>query len=553
MGKQSSDRLAMGKVKEDCTWQFVNICDPVHRKKRHIQKAVRANAMRYYRKEQRQHTTGWSRYRAPHVLTREENKCGSSVALKGPTGENTVDHCPLGPAQKPIHLASLPPDATMDHTDMYVANCRGLSVVAEYADEEHQYYVVPYSDPSVSVGLGVKDPFDSLPLEYRSGETSYILHHFASSMAIDCLPTEEPITKKWLRFALHDRALLSATMAFAATHLDILNRSRASQSSLWHKQATIRMINAKLESPEEVTSNANIGAVAMMASMESISGNYEELKVHMGALRRMVSIRGGLENLGWEGILHMLLSWQDLSFSGMSIQDPHFGLVPCQLLTPGTLPFSSPMHPATMSSLELSKEIFAMFNSMRYMQLSLKSWSRPFTQIEFEVLKGMRKSIVDRLFMLGTQNNKPRCEWNRQDYFLESRRYAALIYVHIVLLSHLPIIFSESTLCALKDQLIVNFHQSESTSVQIGSPQPRPNQVTWVLLMGAMFAQTEDDVDWFATRIAKMCRVTGVRTWQQTENRLANFCCGAKPRTKSCERVWAEVERINEGFWEGTI
>lgn len=87
-------------------------------------------------------------------------------------------------------------------------------------------------------------------------------------MAFNCVAEVDPITKKWLQFALHDRSLLLATLGFAATHLDILSRRRISPQALWHKQETIRTINRKLQTPGEAVSNSNIGAVAMLAFME---------------------------------------------------------------------------------------------------------------------------------------------------------------------------------------------------------------------------------------------------------------------------------------------
>ena len=38
-------------------------------------------------------------------------------------------------------------------------------------------------------------------------------------------------------------------------------------------------------------------------------GNYSELTVHMDALRALVRMRGGLQQLGWNGVLHTFISW----------------------------------------------------------------------------------------------------------------------------------------------------------------------------------------------------------------------------------------------------
>ena len=47
----------------------------------------------------------------------------------------------------------------------------------------------------------------------------------------------------------------------------------------------------------------------MLTALESISGSHEDLRIHMDALQRMVSMWGGLQRLGWEGVLHMFIAW----------------------------------------------------------------------------------------------------------------------------------------------------------------------------------------------------------------------------------------------------
>ena len=91
-------------------------------------------------------------------------------------------------------------------------------------------------------------------------------------MAVDCRPLDS-ITKKWLHFALDDRAVLLATLSFAAAHVDMLSRRPMTPQTLWYKQETIGTINEKLQLPKEAVSNSNIGAVVMLASME-VSESY---------------------------------------------------------------------------------------------------------------------------------------------------------------------------------------------------------------------------------------------------------------------------------------
>jgi hypothetical protein len=45
-----------------------------------------------------------------------------------------------------------------------------------------------------------------------------------------------------------------------------------------------------------------------MSLMQNITGQVDEDYVHRKAMQKMVQMRGGLQELGWEGALAMLLS-----------------------------------------------------------------------------------------------------------------------------------------------------------------------------------------------------------------------------------------------------
>lgn len=48
-----------------CEWQFVNRCNPAQRKDEDLQRVIRANAMRHYRRSQKQRST--ARYKSNFV------------------------------------------------------------------------------------------------------------------------------------------------------------------------------------------------------------------------------------------------------------------------------------------------------------------------------------------------------------------------------------------------------------------------------------------------------------------------------------------------------
>ena len=92
-------------------------------------------------------------------------------------------------------------------------------------------------------------------------------------MARNCLPIDSgkdanPIRTLWLPAIVNDPVLCQAATNFAAVHLDILQNQQYNPKTLMRKSRTIRMINSKLQSPREATTNTMIGAVALLAAME---------------------------------------------------------------------------------------------------------------------------------------------------------------------------------------------------------------------------------------------------------------------------------------------
>ena len=73
----------------------------------------------------------------------------------------------------------------------------------------------------------------------------------------------------------------------------------------------IREINTALEDPKRATSDQIVTAVVKMASYEALFGDQNACHTHMTGLLRMVTLRGGLPQLGLDGLLERILLWID--------------------------------------------------------------------------------------------------------------------------------------------------------------------------------------------------------------------------------------------------
>lgn len=68
--------------------------------------------------------------------------------------------------------------------------------------------------------------------------------------------------------AVADPLLFLATLNFSAVHLDFMRGQCGSRTTLIHKGETIRLINARLQSPTEALTNITIGAITLLAAVE---------------------------------------------------------------------------------------------------------------------------------------------------------------------------------------------------------------------------------------------------------------------------------------------
>lgn len=92
-------------------------------------------------------------------------------------------------------------------------------------------------------------------------------------MARDYLPVDpgkgnNPLQRVWVPQAVSEPILLLSTVNFAALHLERRQGRSSSPQILADKLEIIRLVNARLECPDEAVSDETIGAVAMLAAAE---------------------------------------------------------------------------------------------------------------------------------------------------------------------------------------------------------------------------------------------------------------------------------------------
>ncbi|KAK3178874.1 hypothetical protein OEA41_001011 [Lepraria neglecta] len=109
--------------------------------------------------------------------------------------------------------------------------------------------------------------------------------------------------------------------------------------------------------------------------------------------------------------------------------------------------------------------------------------------------------------------DKPEAEMTSLDYHLETLRLGALIYVECALHPSIPsrYRYSNTTVLALKHQILSLLKRGELTCIIGVRPRPQPGSITWAIFMGGVLAADEDEEAWWAQRTARGGRTAGIR------------------------------------------
>ncbi|KAJ5088407.1 hypothetical protein N7456_012023, partial [Penicillium angulare] len=167
-------------------------------------------------------------------------------------------------------------------------------------------------------GLRV-DPFQSYPVSTQTW-TPLLVDHYLIHMAVDIPELDQPgnrglLRTSWFPLVMTEPALFSVIMLLAASHYASLQEkpSTMKMDLLGLRSEAITSINNRLEhyhGPDFIH-DALIGAIAKMASYEAMFGSLENYNIHMQGLERIIGIRGGLNSLGLNGLLHRIVVWID--------------------------------------------------------------------------------------------------------------------------------------------------------------------------------------------------------------------------------------------------
>lgn len=117
-----------------------------------------------------------------------------------------------------------------------------------------------------------------------------------------------------------------AALAFAGSIYHFRKKWPLGHPSLLDlRQKAILGINESLSNSRAGPDDTTIGAVFCMSILESMYGDAKSYGVHMMGLQRMIQMRGGLKDLGLEGLLGRMIVWLDFNHAKVHRTPLFFG------------------------------------------------------------------------------------------------------------------------------------------------------------------------------------------------------------------------------------
>jgi hypothetical protein len=198
--------------------------------------------------------------------------------------------------------------------------------------------------------------------------------------------------ENWYVVGLADPATFYDVLANSAIQASKLrNDKSAEKESLWFHNKALQSVYTRLSDSRQATGEGIIGAVTGMICHAGICGEWTRWRAHMDGLRKILSLRGGVETLEHNKELLWTICWVDVTFAAN--QD-----------VPSTFPFPAklPQLPISLASPPNELEPLPMLRNEVLAQSAI--WAIIDTFADF--LDRLRRDLT---------TNGPRT-WKRSDY-----------------------------------------------------------------------------------------------------------------------------------------
>ncbi|KAH7354676.1 hypothetical protein BKA65DRAFT_496788 [Rhexocercosporidium sp. MPI-PUGE-AT-0058] len=330
------------------------------------------------------------------------------------------------------------------------------------------------------------------------------------------------VRKSWFALSLTDIAFFNVVLSHYAGTYCLLTGQGDPMESFSFTAASIKIINERLDLPDQRTSDGTIAAVAGMVLKEIKNGNSLAVKAHLSGLEQMINLRGGLLKANFPASLQRMIAWAELNASSVFSTIPHIlpyaspALdIPSYVCTVGPsgpiIPIipSSPYPNLAITWEAIDTDIEQVFVDLRYISSILESDDPKDVEQIDNMWYSDKTYLVQRSLVYMYQH--PRVEHSRLDSL---SCLAASIYVDSCLRDQR---FSAGAIGILVSKLKSDL---ESFLLSYDHEPFRHDEATertlmWVCAFGAIAAYGRPKRRWFVEQFANICERLGVREWEE--------------------------------------
>ncbi|RDW87756.1 hypothetical protein BP5796_03450 [Coleophoma crateriformis] len=372
-----------------------------------------------------------------------------------------------------------------------------------------------------SLASNLVDPFGCSALDTQPGNHR-LYKHFTSVVAPALHPLDVGSNESDTTFAhqaLYDPGLLQSLLFHSSVHLDGLYERPWGKDTLMHQSQCIDHINQNMTDYNVATSDSSIAAVSMMAAAGNITEHEAETQAHRNALKKLVSMRGGLGSLGWDGVLEMFIRTGDIIHSTVTFSLPDF-----------TQPSNEP------PNCEPGKELLNILQSISELSAIQSSMAASPELRTPEVVRfnKLRSAIEYRLLEMDFGATAGGGD-SLGAHILESCRLAALICMNYLFRNLSPKL---SVLDILQDRLtdtIIRINFNTDTIVS----RAQAEMLLWVFFVGGTLSS---ETQWFAERISNLMDRLSLESCTEVERLLRGYLLVDKLlQTKNIVALWTTI------------
>ncbi|KAJ9221667.1 transcriptional regulator family: Fungal Specific TF [Paecilomyces variotii] len=449
--------------------------------------------------------------------------------------------------------------------------------VQDNAPEDGENQILPakkgvssWPNPSIwsPVGQGSGDPFATMATNLR-GRMQGHLHYFVNEVVPMSYPLRSAnrfrLQAGWGPLAQANAVLLHSMISVACTVYamwtgeylgpDMALRSPSTRLSLatldsfYHKSETIRLVNEKLNDPEQAAADATIAAVAILITVETLTGDIDQVRIHLNGLRQMIALRGDLSSLPLTVVSQIATT--DVKISIVGLTKPIF-------------PFVKPIRRTTKAIPAADADIARIASNLLTLPDPSVLFSPNMMQVFHDLAEMTRYAeLVRRRLPTGVEDNDEDF-FDTQNLFIEYRllsyrfdpiteefvgdntiegccRLAALLYVNTVLwvvytsaaaVLHVPVKALKVALETLDESIRQTFWA------------PYSDLLAWVLFLGAHCSKDQIERPFFIVELAKVVISSGWRDVEEMRQRLMGFFYVDRMYGASLVEVWDEVQTV---------